>query len=466
MVFNLKSFFTLSLTVIPSILAKSLPEKVYGVNIGSWLVLEPWMLPKEWASMGGEMCDDCTKCIMSERALTKAYPDTADELFQAHWDSWFTAADVAALQDAGINTVRIPLGYWLVEALVDRSSGETFPRNGLKALKRGLRDLKKAGMAVVLDHHAPPGGQAAYQTFAGQCLTDDQVAFYTDYNYARALTWTAVMTALTHLDPDFSDVVAIEAVNEPIMDSSKTPGYGDFQKHFVLTIRAVEAVLGIGLSPFAERSSDTFLSALEIQTQSNSSDVAVTAALSASVDILGDLTSVVTELLGVAWWGSNRQPLTTAFMDMSWQWNSPANPADAAIGPALYDNHLYYGYGVATSEDPEAYLTHNCNLDRVERDLLVNNTPLVFGGTLSLKWGLMTSFNATDDFLLKWADSQKLQYGKGRGWFYWNFKTEPAVARQWSYLEGVARGYLTKDPAQFHDPDVCKPYINTTASSS
>lgn len=26
------------------------------------------------------------------------------------------------------------LGYWLVEALVDHTSGETFPRNGLKAL--------------------------------------------------------------------------------------------------------------------------------------------------------------------------------------------------------------------------------------------------------------------------------------------------------------------------------------------
>lgn len=35
-------------------------------------------------------------------------------------------------------------------------------------------------------------------------------------------------------------------------------------------------------------------------------------------------------------------------MDMNWQWNNPANPADAAIGPGLYDNHLYYGYVLAT----------------------------------------------------------------------------------------------------------------------
>jgi hypothetical protein len=35
------------------------------------------------------------------------------------------------------------------------------------------------------------------------------------------------MTALTHIDPDFSTVFAIEAINEPIQDATKTPGYGD-----------------------------------------------------------------------------------------------------------------------------------------------------------------------------------------------------------------------------------------------
>lgn len=35
------------------------------------------------------------------------------------------------------------------------------------------------------------------------------------------------MTALSHLDSDFGSVVAIEAVNEPIMDANLTPGYGD-----------------------------------------------------------------------------------------------------------------------------------------------------------------------------------------------------------------------------------------------
>jgi glucan endo-1,6-beta-glucosidase len=33
-------------------------------------------------------------------------------------------------------------------------------------------------------------------------------------------------------------------------------------------------------------------------------------------------------------------------MDVNWQANTSqrANPADAAIGPQAYDNHLYYSY--------------------------------------------------------------------------------------------------------------------------
>jgi hypothetical protein len=64
--------------------AATIPRKIYGVNLGSWwvfsyltcldvsltvvfrLLLEPWMLPKEWVAMGGQHCSDCSQCIASE----------------------------------------------------------------------------------------------------------------------------------------------------------------------------------------------------------------------------------------------------------------------------------------------------------------------------------------------------------------------------------------------------------------
>ena len=110
--------------------------------------------------------------------------------------------------------------------------------------KRGVKMLKDAGMSIILDHHGLPGVQTSDQAFAGQCTTN--VQFYvrpsnfvvtrvlcmltlsqTPYNYQRALVWTAVMTAVSHLDPDFGAVFSIQAVNEPIMDATLTPGYGD-----------------------------------------------------------------------------------------------------------------------------------------------------------------------------------------------------------------------------------------------
>ena len=73
------------------------------------------------------------------------------------------------------------------------------------------------------------------------------------------------------------------------------------------------------------------------------------------------------------------------------------------------------------------------------------NTPLVVG-----EWALSTEFNATEDFLPKWADAQKLLYSQDAGWMvcslyirdkishqhksqFWNFKLEETnpLVRQW-----------------------------------
>jgi hypothetical protein len=78
--------------------------------------------------------------------------------------------------------------------------------------------------------------------FAGNCTSN--VQFYahraylrnaaaagartqTTYNYGRVLSWAAAMIALSQLHPSFASVFLLEAVNEPIEDASKTPGYGD-----------------------------------------------------------------------------------------------------------------------------------------------------------------------------------------------------------------------------------------------
>ncbi|KAI9509114.1 glycoside hydrolase family 5 protein [Russula earlei] len=451
--------------------ANAPPSKIYGVNLGSWLLLEPWMLPNEWERMGGQTCADCSTCIASEFALAAAYPDDVDERFAGHWSTWFTQQDVNQLQDAGINTVRIPLGYWIVEPLVDREI-EHYPRGGIKYLVNGLNMLRKAGIRVILDHHALPGVQAVNQMFTGNCTNTPQ--FYTDYNYGRALIWTAVMTFLTQLHPDFESVFSIEAVNEPLMNATRTPGLGEFGKNFVRTVRAMECLIGVNV-----------LACQVLQGMPNAANLPERLIEASATDALGLFSPPVVEALTqslpmlsyiaqelewvVDFTACRDRPLITtklvfpSFMDILWQYNDPANPLDAAIGPQAYDHHLYYNFGGVAAPDPEAYMRDICSRNDTQKDVLAGNTPLWYG-----EWALSTQFNATDDFLIKWADAQKLMYSQGAGWLFWSLKIESTspYARQMSYFEGLERGYLTKDPAQFHDPNVCVPYRNSSDSST
>ncbi|KDN35654.1 hypothetical protein RSAG8_11397, partial [Rhizoctonia solani AG-8 WAC10335] len=417
----------------------------------------PWMLPNEWVNkMGGERCDgDCSSCAASEFDLVrKLGQEKADEVFAEHWATWFTEKDVDTIAAAGLNTVRIPLGYWIIEDLVDRKT-EFYPRGGLKYLKKGLRMLKQKGIHVLLDFHAMPGVAAPQQMFAGRCTTD--VQFYADKNYERALTWAAIMTNMTHQDPDFSTVFAIEAVNEPVMDASKTPGYGDYQKRFVKVVREVENRLGI------QCSGDDPITTIPNPTTTDPDDIVIKRVLEKSSSIMknivdrhgphscppssgikfpitfdegeigaihqghgagrhhgynaneclrgGRLHTFKTDCTSWIWLGGTQRPQAPPppprhlghadqgcgpqlLDDCDWQYNNPPNPADAANGPQLYDAHLYFAYGGVADPNAESYMRAICNTDRVKNAYDENNNPLVFG-----EWSLATNFGNSDEFL-------------------------------------------------------------------
>ncbi|KAJ3761774.1 glycoside hydrolase family 5 protein [Lentinula raphanica] len=438
--------------------AASMTSKVYGVNLGSWL----------WLDMGGESCTPCSACIADEFSFAKAFPNTVDGIFQKHWETWFTQADVDTLKGDGINTVRIPLGYWIIESLVDRQT-EFYPRGGLAQLIRGLQQLQAAGIVAILDHHALPGVQTPNQMFTGHCTSD--VEFYTEPNYLRALTWAGVMTALSHIHPAFTPVFAIEAVNEPIMDAAQTPGYGTYQENFVTVVRGVEAALGVQIQGLTNPQSATNASQAILDFSSSQNNTRfnsdVKTALQNTASILVEIASANSTQFDLTRSGRGQAPLVTNFMDVNWQNDNPPNPAAAAWGPQAYDNHLYYvvlkwvTQGVAAA-DPTDYMISICNLNRVQADAALGDSPLWFG-----EWGLPTQFNATDAFLQQWADAQKLAYSQGAGWIFWNFKVEHStlagnLSREWSYIDGVELGYLTKDPSAVHNASVCAPFVNAS----
>ncbi|CAE6448087.1 unnamed protein product, partial [Rhizoctonia solani] len=112
----------------------------------------------------------------------------------------------------------------------------------------------------------------------------------------------------------------------------------------------------------------------------------------------------------------------------------------------------------------KSYMGVICNTNRVKDAMNANNSPLVFG-----EWSLATEFKASEEFLRDWADAQKYIYaGQANGWIFWSFKIEEGSSNlpHWSYFASLKAGYFTKDPSQYHNPDVCKPWMTNGNSTS
>jgi glucan 1,3-beta-glucosidase len=79
-------------------------EKLRGVNLGGWLVLEKWMTPSLFA--GTDAVDEYTlvRTLGAAEKITK------------HREEFITEDDFRWLQSHGINAVRLPVGFWVVDA--------------------------------------------------------------------------------------------------------------------------------------------------------------------------------------------------------------------------------------------------------------------------------------------------------------------------------------------------------------
>ncbi|ELU38127.1 glycoside hydrolase family 5 protein [Rhizoctonia solani AG-1 IA] len=405
--------------------------------------------------------------------VKKLGQEKADQVFEEHWATWFTEKDVDEIVAAGLNSVRIPLGYWIVEPLVERSTEFYVSGNRI--------DIRLALMVS-------PSLEV------------------TEKNYKRALIWAGVMTALSHIDPDFSSVFAIEAINEPIMDANQTPGYGDFVrmveyaigikcdgtdytklftngsysdsldlgflkvathttdtvlvevlKDIAAAVKSICVDLQLSLSPNLRRSLDANLgvglSSVDLA-QIKQGHGAGRGAMGASGPVVVKRSEDVEDLdtrvahgssferhnsrkrlhhgrgisatlgknVGSRIWAGNttihRMCIDTLLEPLTE--DNTSNPADAAIGPQLYDAHLYFSFGGVADPNAESYMRVICNTDRVAKAVEVDNSPIVFG-----EWSLATNFADTEEFLRDWSDAQRLIYaGQGDGWYFWNFKVE------------------------------------------
>ena len=119
-------------------------EKVRGVNLGGWFVLEPWITP----SMFSDWADN--QQVKDEYSLCAALgPQEASNRLQSHWNSWITQSDFQQIAGIGLNHVRIPIGYWALNPL----QGDPYVQGQLDVLDQAVGWASDAGLKVMLDLH-------------------------------------------------------------------------------------------------------------------------------------------------------------------------------------------------------------------------------------------------------------------------------------------------------------------------
>jgi len=179
-------------------------EKVRGVNLGGWFVLEPWITPGIFTSLPGDLPgrDDVVDEYTYSQKLGKS--ETANRL-KSHWNTWITEDDFQEIARAGLNHVRIPIGYW---AVAPRDE-DPYIQGQLEYLDRAITWARNAKLKVMIDLHGAPGSQNGF----------DNSGKRGDINWISSGGASGALDAIQALANRYAQetdvVTAIELLNEP-----------------------------------------------------------------------------------------------------------------------------------------------------------------------------------------------------------------------------------------------------------
>ncbi|RLN31506.1 hypothetical protein BBI17_006469 [Phytophthora kernoviae] len=139
-------------------------RQVRGANLGGWLVLEPWITPtlfyqflgtqerfgdKAPEKTGMDMYTFCT-------ALGK---EEANRQLRIHWATWVTEDDIKEMAEAGVNSLRVPVGDWMFnpyEPYIGCTDG------AVRELDRVANLAWKYDINLLLDIHGLVGSQNGF----------------------------------------------------------------------------------------------------------------------------------------------------------------------------------------------------------------------------------------------------------------------------------------------------------------
>jgi glucan 1,3-beta-glucosidase len=164
-----------------------------GVNLGGWLLLEKWMTPSLFEGTGA----------IDEHTFSQL-PDAKARL-QKHRDTFIVEDDFRWIAEHGLNSVRLPVGHWILEA--------TAPYHAAPERLDWAFDLaEKYSLGVLLDLHGAPGSQNGMD-HSGKIGPRDW-----DTNAEHRAQTIRVLESLAERYASRQNLIGLQFLNEPHWD--------------------------------------------------------------------------------------------------------------------------------------------------------------------------------------------------------------------------------------------------------
>ncbi|RLN71389.1 hypothetical protein BBJ28_00015754 [Nothophytophthora sp. Chile5] len=133
-----------------------------GVNLGGWLVAEHWMTTDAafWQGIDTGYADSGEYTTITKAAD----PDTVRSKLGDHHASFITEDDIQQIAAAGLNTVRVPIGFWILgydnHDPSNQREWQAYTRGSITYLDCLIRTWATThNVAVLLSLHAAKGSQ-------------------------------------------------------------------------------------------------------------------------------------------------------------------------------------------------------------------------------------------------------------------------------------------------------------------
>ncbi|PWN34494.1 putative EXG1-exo-beta-1,3-glucanase, major isoform [Meira miltonrushii] len=381
-------------------------SKVRGVNIGGWLVAEPWITPSLFDDTGDSR-------VIDEWTFGEYVSDAASRL-EHHWATFYTESDFAQIAAAGLNHVRIPIGYWAL----DKGSSPFIQGNQYNYLKQAVGWARNHGLKVLVDLHGVPGSQNGFDN-SGRKISPPRWFNQESYkNRAKAVIQTFANDFASQTDV----VTSIELVNEPLTTSGPSNALSFTRDYYNNAYYAARYTSKGQLTNFAVTMHDGFqpLTYWQGAYQPPQYQQVILDTHQYSVFNQDQLQMSNNARLGYFCnLGGQVETSNKNLYTVVGEWTTA--PTDCA----KYLN----GRGIGARYDgtyPGSSKIGSCNG----------------------KTGKGTNFSSSyKSFLKQMFDTQRKAYERGTGWIMWTWKTEEAA--DWDYQRGLQYGWITKNLNSF-----------------